>query len=132
MVGRAGRPQFDTTGTAVILTTFERKSHYENMGKEVIESCLHESLMEHLAAEISLGSIKSVEQAIRWLHSTFLYVRIKKNPGYYRLKNCSAEEAVLSAEKRLEAIFIKDLRELEKGQLAVRPNKESISSTGTL
>lgn len=132
MIGRAGRPQFDTSGTAVIMTTFERKTHYENMGKEVIESCLHDSLMEHLNTEISLGSIKSHQEAILWLHSTFLYVRIQKNPSYYRLKNCGAEEASLSSEKRLEAIFLKDLAELETGQLACRDTKKGmISSTGT-
>lgn len=124
MIGRAGRPQFDSSATAVIFTTSERKSHYENMGKQVIESSLHESLMEHLNTEISLKAIRNEIEATAWLHSTFLYVRIQKNPGYYRLKNCGSEEAGLSGEKRLEAIFLKDLSALEKGQLVVRSKAE--------
>eukprot|EP00106_Octopus_bimaculoides_P001678 XP_014769120.1 PREDICTED: probable ATP-dependent DNA helicase HFM1 [Octopus bimaculoides] len=40
MIGRAGRPQFDTSATAVILTKMSNKSKYENLvnGMQVIES----------------------------------------------------------------------------------------------
>ena len=40
MMGRAGRPQFDTSGTVVILTTDSMKTHYENLvnGTTAIES----------------------------------------------------------------------------------------------
>lgn len=40
MMGRAGRPQFDTSGTVVILTTDSMKTHYENLvnGSTAIES----------------------------------------------------------------------------------------------
>jgi replicative superfamily II helicase len=40
MMGRAGRPQFDDSGMAVIMTTMEKQQHYENMvaGKEIVES----------------------------------------------------------------------------------------------
>jgi ATP-dependent DNA helicase HFM1/MER3 len=40
MIGRAGRPQFDTSATAIILTEAETKEHYENLinGKQFIES----------------------------------------------------------------------------------------------
>lgn len=40
MLGRAGRPQFDDSAAAVILTTHDKKERYENMicGKEIIES----------------------------------------------------------------------------------------------
>ena len=40
MLGRAGRPQFDHTGVAVILTSTDKKAQYENMvsGKETLES----------------------------------------------------------------------------------------------
>jgi ATP-dependent DNA helicase HFM1/MER3 len=63
MIGRAGRPQFDTHGVAVVLTTNDEKRSCENMvlGKEMIESVLHENLIEHLNAEIVLGSINSLK-----------------------------------------------------------------------
>ncbi|KAF3912064.1 hypothetical protein ABW21_db0202323 [Orbilia brochopaga] len=40
MIGRAGRPQFDTTGVAVIMTRKEKKDRYERMisGTEKLES----------------------------------------------------------------------------------------------
>jgi ATP-dependent DNA helicase HFM1/MER3 len=40
MLGRAGRPQFDDSGVAVIMTKKEQKQHYEQMeaGKEILES----------------------------------------------------------------------------------------------
>ncbi|RKP06035.1 P-loop containing nucleoside triphosphate hydrolase protein, partial [Thamnocephalis sphaerospora] len=93
MIGRAGRPQYDCSGTAVILTTNDMCDHYERMvtGKEAIETqlridfaySLHKQLCEHLNAETSLGTIKSIADALKWLQSTFLYTRIKTNPRYY-------------------------------------------------
>ena len=40
MLGRAGRPQFDDSAVAVIMTRSERAKHYEKMmsGQEVLES----------------------------------------------------------------------------------------------
>lgn len=50
MLGRAGRPQFDDSGVAVIMTRRENKEKYERMvsGQEKLESCLHMNLIEHL------------------------------------------------------------------------------------
>jgi replicative superfamily II helicase len=31
MIGRAGRPQFDSSATAVIMTSFQQKSFYEEL-----------------------------------------------------------------------------------------------------
>lgn len=47
MMGRAGRPQFDTDGVCVIMTEDSKKDHYVAMtqGRTVIESTLHRSLM---------------------------------------------------------------------------------------
>jgi hypothetical protein len=36
-----------------------------------------------LAAEVVLGTVRDVSMAIAWLKTTFLYVRIRKNPGRY-------------------------------------------------
>lgn len=93
MIGRAGRPQFDDTGVAVILTRSDKRSKYENLisGKEPLESHLHESLGEHLNAEIGLGTIADLESAISWLKSTFFYVRCRTNPSYYGLSTDDVE-----------------------------------------
>ncbi|KAI8825871.1 Sec63 Brl domain-containing protein [Fimicolochytrium jonesii] len=119
MLGRAGRPQFDDSGVAVIMTMNNEVPTYQAMvtGKQVIESSLHENLIEHLNSEVVLNAIKSVQSAKEWLQSSFLYVRMRKNPAYYKLKNCSNVEGKLSAEKRLESICLRDIELLDKHSL---------------
>jgi ATP-dependent DNA helicase HFM1/MER3 len=50
MLGRAGRPQFDKSAVAVIITMASKANHYQNMvsGNEVLESKLHLNLIEHM------------------------------------------------------------------------------------
>ncbi|KAL2152872.1 hypothetical protein VTH82DRAFT_4027 [Thermothelomyces myriococcoides] len=59
MLGRAGRPQFDDTATAIILTRSYSKERYQKMvsGQEILESTLHLNLIEHLNSEICLRTI---------------------------------------------------------------------------
>ncbi|KAI8922947.1 P-loop containing nucleoside triphosphate hydrolase protein [Entophlyctis helioformis] len=107
MIGRAGRPQFDDSGVAVIMTSIDCRQRLMDIvsGQETIESSLHENLIEHLNAEVVLGSIRNPQQALEWLKSTFLHVRIQKNPSHYRLKDCAADTGRLSAENRLEGLL---------------------------
>lgn len=88
MLGRAGRPQFDQSSCGVILTRNERVDYYDRLvsGQEPLESCLHLNLIEHLNAEIALGTVCDLGSARRWLASTFLFVRLSRNMSYYRLK----------------------------------------------
>ncbi|GMF97587.1 unnamed protein product [[Candida] boidinii] len=85
MIGRAGRPQFEKEGCAVIMTQSSEKDNYEKLihGTQKLESSLHLHLHEHITAEISLGTITSVMSALVWLKSTFLYRRFMKNPLFY-------------------------------------------------
>eukprot|EP00049_Salpingoeca_infusionum_P009357 m.155449 g.155449 ORF g.155449 m.155449 type:complete len:1247 (+) comp14311_c0_seq7:295-4035(+) len=87
MIGRAGRPQFDTHGVALILTRQSSKAKYESLlnGMQPIESSLHLQLVEHLNAEIALGTIQDVEQGMDWLRSTLFAVRAATNPTHYGL-----------------------------------------------
>uniref|UniRef100_A0A7M4G259 Probable ATP-dependent DNA helicase HFM1 n=1 Tax=Crocodylus porosus TaxID=8502 RepID=A0A7M4G259_CROPO len=85
MIGRAGRPQFDTTATAVIMTRLSTREKYVQMlnGADTIESSLHKHLVEHLNAEIVLHTITNVNIALEWIRSTFLYIRALKNAVHY-------------------------------------------------
>ncbi|KAF8911062.1 Sec63 Brl domain-containing protein [Gymnopilus junonius] len=87
MLGRAGRPQFDKDGIAVILCESELEQKYRNLvqGQTILESSLHNNLAEHLNSEICLGTINDTESATSWLRSTFLYQRMQRNQGYYAL-----------------------------------------------
>lgn len=116
MLGRAGRPQFDDSAVAVILTRKERVAHYEKLvsGTEQLESCLHLNLIDHLNAEIGLGTITDVESAMKWLMGTFFFVRLHKNPVHYKLKEGSNRE---DEEEMLREICEKDIKLLQEHSL---------------
>ena len=63
MIGRAGRPQFDSSGVAIVLTDASGDKKYRNMieGQETIESSLHHSLAEHFNSEVVLRTIRTME-----------------------------------------------------------------------
>ena len=87
MIGRAGRPQFDTSATAIIMTKDTTKSRYESLanGTQKIESSLHLHLLEHLNAEIVLKTLRDVGMVLEWIKSTYFYIRVLKNPQYYKV-----------------------------------------------
>ncbi|KAK4988909.1 ATP-dependent DNA helicase MER3 [Elasticomyces elasticus] len=111
MLGRAGRPQFDDSAVAVIMTRLHKVAHYEQMmsGQEVLESCLHKNLIEHLNAEIGLGTISDMYTAKKWLSGTFLYVRLRDNPDHYKLDGDAVGRNI---EERLERICSNGLSSL--------------------
>ncbi|QLQ80022.1 hypothetical protein HG537_0D00220 [Torulaspora globosa] len=102
MIGRAGRPQFEKNGCAVILTESKMKESYEKLllGTEELESVLHLELIEHLAAEISLGTIFSIQTAVSWLSKTYFYVRYRKRPSAYH-EICTAMKGNLDLDSRI-------------------------------
>ncbi|KAL4892692.1 Sec63 Brl domain-containing protein [Aspergillus ambiguus] len=113
MLGRAGRPQFDDSAIAVIMTRKERVGYYERLvsGSESLESCLHLNLIDHLNAEIGLGNITDVESAIRWLAGTFLFVRLRRNPTHYQLKEGANRD---DEDEMLRQICGKDIKLLQE------------------
>ncbi|QIW99410.1 hypothetical protein AMS68_004928 [Peltaster fructicola] len=94
MLGRAGRPQFGTSAIAVIMTRQQQVLHYERLvtGQETIESRLHLNLIDHLNAEIGLGTIHNETSATAWLCSTFLYIRLQQHPQHYKLSSDKANQ----------------------------------------
>ncbi|KAF8467614.1 Sec63 Brl domain-containing protein [Kalaharituber pfeilii] len=128
MLGRAGRPQFDTSGIAVIMTKNEMKNKYERLisGSEIVESCLHENLVEHLNAEIWMGTISEVSAAKLWLKSTFLWVRMKRNPTHYKIEG---QTIVLDIEQKLDEICEKDIRSLQEYDLVFQNQEGRLKCT---
>ncbi|BFZ54762.1 ATP-dependent DNA helicase MER3 [Savitreella phatthalungensis] len=128
MVGRAGRPQFDDFGVAVIMTDAQHVDRYRALvtGEDLLESQLHLQLIEHLNAEIVQGTIKSVPQAMRWLKGTFLYVRMQKNPEHYTIA-----DKVLGSDEALGEICRSALDSLETtGLITVAGEQVSPTSHG--
>ncbi|KAL6867611.1 hypothetical protein ACP4OV_015635 [Aristida adscensionis] len=89
MMGRAGRPQYDQHGKAVILVHEPKKSFYKKFLYEPfpVESNLREHLHDHINAEIVSGTISNKEEAIIYLTWTYLYRRLVVNPAYYGLED---------------------------------------------
>ena len=132
MMGRAGRPGFDTTGTAVIMTDKKSKPAYERLstGLEVVESKLLSNLVETLNTEISQQVINNVTEAIDWLKGTFFFVRVLKNPKYYGLFGKSEEEResylMSQAMKSIENLHTSNIIQVFDNGKCVRPRKSSL------
>ncbi|KAI7978983.1 DExH-box ATP-dependent RNA helicase DExH14, partial [Camellia lanceoleosa] len=89
MMGRAGRPQYDQHGKAVILVHEPKKSFYKKFLYEPfpVESSLREQLHDHINAEIISGTICHKEDAVHYLTWTYLFRRLAVNPAYYGLED---------------------------------------------
>jgi len=116
MLGRAGRPQFDDSATSIIITRTEKADRYKLMisGQDVLESTLHLNVIEHLNSEIGLGTVHDVSTAKRWLAGTFLSVRMRKNPTYYKF---DCDTGSQDADERLERVCEKGIEVLKNTKL---------------
>lgn len=55
-------------------------------------------MIEHLNAEIVIGTIVDVSTSIRWLKSTYFFTRLRKNPSFY-----GVELTVNNSEAQIDA-----------------------------
>ncbi|KAL2620883.1 hypothetical protein R1flu_001088 [Riccia fluitans] len=113
MCGRAGRPQFDDSGTVVIMTKNETKHLYNNLlsGSEPVESELLPCMAQYLNAEIVMMTVSDVGLALNWLKCSFLYIRLRKNPQRYGVQISLPGEQL---EKHLKGICLRSIHELAK------------------
>lgn len=130
--GRAGRPQFDISGEATLITTNEAFQRY--MDKLVrpipIESNFIKQLADHLNAEVVGGTVTNTREAARWLTYTYLYVRMLRNPLAYGISaDQKADDPILRGrckELVTEAAKVLDstrmLRFDESGNLSAADN----------
>lgn len=116
MLGRAGRPQFDNSAVAVIMTRQTKVRRYETLvtSEEVLESKLHLNLIDHMNAEIGLGTIRDLDTARKWLTGTFLYVRLQQNPGLYKLE---ASDGGQDVQELVDDICFRDITLLREHNL---------------
>ncbi|UYV68024.1 ASCC3 [Cordylochernes scorpioides] len=82
MMGRAGRPQFDNKGVAVVLVHDVKKPFYMKFLNSPfpVESSLLSVLPDHLNAEIVAGTIQTKQQCLDYLTWTYFFRRLIKNP----------------------------------------------------
>jgi len=119
MLGRAGRPQFDSSGIARIFTQDAKKAFYKHFLHTgfPVESSLHNVLDDHLGAEVSAGTIGTKQDALDYLTWTFFFRRLHKNPSYYGLE-ISAEENNTVVAQQLANEFMIELVDKSLGELA--------------
>ncbi|KAK8049158.1 pre-mRNA splicing helicase [Apiospora phragmitis] len=85
MLGRAGRPQYDTYGEGIIITSQNEMQYYLSLLNQQlpIESQFASRLVDNLNAEIVLGNVRSRDEGVEWLGYTYLFVRMLRSPGLY-------------------------------------------------
>nr|XP_032829466.1 activating signal cointegrator 1 complex subunit 3 [Petromyzon marinus] len=116
--GRAGRPQYDTFGLGIIITSHDKLGRYLTLltQQNPIESQFQASLQDNLNAEISLGTVTNVQEAVRWLSYTYLYVRMRANPLAYGI-NYNTQQADPSLHKFREQMVVDAGRKLDKARM---------------
>lgn len=93
MIGRAGRYPRDNRGEGIIITTQSHLQYYLALLNQQlpIESQFIKSLPDNLNAEIVLGTVQNIDEAVMWLGYTYLHVRMLRNPLLYGITKEDAE-----------------------------------------
>lgn len=105
MLGRAGRPQFDSYGEGIIITSQTEIQYYLSLMNQQlpIESQLMGKLADNLNAEIVLGNIRTRDEGVEWLGYTYLFVRMIRSPGLYSVGADYGDDETLE-QKRVDLI----------------------------
>jgi pre-mRNA-splicing helicase BRR2 len=106
MLGRAGRPQFDSYGEGIIITGHSELQYYLSLMNQQlpIESQFISKLADQLNAEIVLGSVQNAQEACTWLLYTYLFVRMLRNPTLYGLPADALEKDWQLEERRADLV----------------------------
>jgi pre-mRNA-splicing helicase BRR2 len=104
MFGRAGRPQFDTFGEGIIITSHSELQFYLSLFNMQlpIESQYVQTVPDNLNAEIVLGTVQNIRDAASWLGYTYLYVRMLCNPQLYGVPIDALDTDPLLQERRMD------------------------------
>ncbi|KAK4751540.1 hypothetical protein SAY87_005022 [Trapa incisa] len=106
MLGRAGRPQYDSVGEGIIITGHSELHYYLSLMNQQlpIESQFISKLADQLNAEIVLGSVQNAREACTWLGYTYLYIRMLRNPTLYGLAQDVLTKDITLEERRADLI----------------------------
>lgn len=106
MLGRAGRPQYDSYGEGIIITGHGELQYYLSLMNQQlpIESQFVSKLADQLNAEIVLGTVQNAREACNWIGYTYLYVRMLRNPTLYGLAPDVLTKDITLEERRADLI----------------------------
>lgn len=118
--GRAGRPQFQATGIGFICTTYDKLDHYLTAvtQQQPIESKFSRKLVDNLNAEIALGTVTSIPEAVQWLGYSYLFVRMQRNPLTYGIDWAEFRDDPQLVQRRRK-LAIDAARVLQQSQMIV-------------
>jgi len=103
MLGRAGRPRYDTHGDGIIITNQSDIQYYLAVLNQQlpIESQLISKVVDNLNAEVVAGNVKSLPEAVDWLRYTYFYVRILMSPELYKVPQVAGDETLEQFRRQL-------------------------------
>lgn len=106
MLGRAGRPQYDTKGEGILITNHSELQYYLSLLNQQlpIESQMVSKLPDMLNAEIVLGTVQNVRDAVTWLGYTYLYIRMLRQPALYGISHDQLKQDPLLEQHRADLI----------------------------
>ncbi|GJD07113.1 Putative U5 small nuclear ribonucleoprotein 200 kDa helicase [Galdieria sulphuraria] len=106
MMGRAGRPQYDTSGKGIIITSANELQYYLSLlnTQLPIESQMIARLADFMNAEIALGTVHDLEDCADWLSYTYLFVRMLKNPVLYGITPELVKQDPTLKQRRLQLV----------------------------
>jgi replicative superfamily II helicase len=120
MLGRAGRPGYDDQGYAWVVCDRSEADKYRRLLREgkPIESRLADELAAHLNAEIVLGTVTDIDEAMDWLETTFYYVRARSAPDEYAAESDLRESVSETLRSLVDRGFV------ERDDLALAPTSK--------
>eukprot|EP00052_Salpingoeca_macrocollata_P008148 m.64806 g.64806 ORF g.64806 m.64806 type:complete len:2134 (+) comp16452_c0_seq1:64-6465(+) len=106
MMGRAGRPQHDDRGEGILITSYQELQFYLSLLNEQlpVESQFVSKLPDNLNAEIVAGTVQNVQEAVKWLEYSYLYIRMRQNPTLYHVSHDELKEDPTLAKRRGDLI----------------------------
>lgn len=118
--GRAGRPQFEDVGIGMICTTQDKLHHYLTAVTEQqpIESKFSTKLVDNLNAEVALGTVTSIPEAVQWIGYSYLFVRMQRSPMTYGIEWAEIRDDPTLVQRRRQ-LAIQAARTLQQCQMII-------------
>ncbi|KJZ79284.1 hypothetical protein HIM_01435 [Hirsutella minnesotensis 3608] len=118
--GRAGRPQFEDTGIGMICTTQDKLHHYLTAITEQlpIESKFSAKLVDNLNAEVALGTVTSIQDAVQWIGYSYLFVRMQRSPTAYGIEWAEIRDDPTLVQRRRQ-LAMQAARTLQQCQMII-------------
>lgn len=118
--GRAGRPQYEDTGIGMICTTADKLDHYLRAVTEQqpIESKFSSKLVDNLNAEVALGTVTSIPEAVQWIGYSYLFVRMQRSPMAYGIEWSEIRDDPTLVQRRRQ-LAIQAARTLQQSQMII-------------